>query len=194
MRALILLVLLLPSIAQAQRPEPIWPQQPVMTLPFEVQEWFRNPDGSCVQCSNSMLGAQRQDWALATLLYSTHYGRAERGGSGPDRVARYCKERKVEIYNVTGRRWEDIRPWVDWACKTGRFGGIGCFPVHYQTAWGKNADGRWYVANNWFGLSDKPYLYNESQMKKHVEDSGAWFVCLVGPPAPIDPFYIQWRK
>ena len=83
-------------------------------LPPQVRRWFRNPDGSCVQCSIGMCGVDQNVPAAATLLWDTEYGRRERGGSGPSRVARYCRERKIRVYNVTGRNTWD---WMKWRVK-----------------------------------------------------------------------------
>src|SRR5210317_1769151 len=62
-------------------------------LPRDIRTWFRNPDGSCVQCSIGMCGVDQNVPKAATLLWDTVYGDRERGGSGPSRVARYCTER-----------------------------------------------------------------------------------------------------
>src|SRR5688572_26216760 len=58
-----------------------------MELPPEYRAWFRNPDGSCVQCSNGMVGMHinRPEWTF--LLWDTPYGSAVRRGSWPGRVA-----------------------------------------------------------------------------------------------------------
>jgi hypothetical protein len=82
-----------------------------MELPPEFREWFRNPDGSCVQCSNGMVGMHinRPEWTF--LLWDTPYGPAVHGGSWPGRVADYAKQRGMRIYNVTGNSFADTRPW-----------------------------------------------------------------------------------
>src|ERR1044071_4300989 len=133
---LLTLALATGRVAQGEPPPAIWPQRPMMSLPKETLAWFRNPDGSCVQCSGGMIGAQRGDYAQATLLFDSEYGPAERGGAGPDRVARYCRQRGIEIYNITGRSFEQTKPWIDYAARTGRFAAVGCFPRHFQTLWG----------------------------------------------------------
>ena len=61
-----------------------------MHLAPETRAWFRNPDGSCVQCSIGMCGVHCNDPNAATLLWDTEYGRAERGGSWPGRVSQYA--------------------------------------------------------------------------------------------------------
>ena len=52
-------------------------------LPAEVRAWYRNPDGSCVQCSIGMCGADQNCRAAASLLWSSEFGPAVRGGSSP---------------------------------------------------------------------------------------------------------------
>ncbi len=69
-------------------------------VPDEIRQWYRNPDGSCVQCSIGMCGVDQNVPAAATLLWDTVYGDRERGGSGPSRVARYCTERGIRIYTA----------------------------------------------------------------------------------------------
>ena len=46
-------------------------------LPREIRTWFRNPDGSCVQCSIGMCGVDQNVPAAATLLWDTPYGSRE---------------------------------------------------------------------------------------------------------------------
>ena len=82
-------------------------QQLAVDLPAELRQWFRNPDGSCVQCSIGMCGVDQNVPAAATLLWDTDYGPRERGGSYPSRVAAYSQRRGIRIYNVTGQNtWE----------------------------------------------------------------------------------------
>src|SRR5262249_40745115 len=73
-----------------------------MELPPEYRAWFKNPDGSCVQCSNGMVGMHinRPEWTF--LLWDTPYGPAVHGGSWPGRVAEYARQRGMRLFNVTG--------------------------------------------------------------------------------------------
>jgi hypothetical protein len=73
-----------------------------MELPAEYRSWFRNPDGSCVQCSNGMVGMHinRPEWTF--LLWDTPNGAAVHGGSWPGRVAEYAQRLGMRIFNVTG--------------------------------------------------------------------------------------------
>ena len=45
-----------------------------MQLPPETRVWFRNPDGSCVQCSIGMCGVWQNVPAAYSLLWDTEYG------------------------------------------------------------------------------------------------------------------------
>lgn len=196
---LIAALLLLPATGWTQEngtgPPAAWPTRPMINLPKQTLTWFYNPDGSCVQCSGGMIGAYHTDFLQATLLFSTEYGRAERGGSGPDRVARYCRERGIEVYNVTGRGFADTKPWIDWSAKTGRFCAIGYFGMHFQTFYGKDFDKNlYYVQNNWSGTFDAPYEHSEATFKRNHEASGAWVVIPKRPPPSPDPVYVQWWK
>ena len=102
----------------------------MMELPKDVRGWFRNPDGSCVQCSIGMCGTWNNVPEAATLLWNTEYGNAIRGGSWPSRVADYCSERGIRAFNVTG---DTTFEWMEWAARTGRFAAIGAGTRHFQT-------------------------------------------------------------
>jgi hypothetical protein len=164
----------------------------MMDLPVETQKYDWNHDGSCVMCSNSMVGQYKGDWSTATLLWDTEYGPAERGGASPSRVAAQMKRLGVPVHNVTGRNFESIKPWLVYAAKTGRFAGIGCFSRHYQTFWGMDESGHYLIQNNWPGTFGKPYVYSEPEMKRQSEASGAWCVVPSGPPAATNPNYVKW--
>ena len=86
MLAVLLTIVAFASTMQAQQS---------MELPVEVRQWFRNPDGSCVQCSIGMCGTWNNVPAATTLLWNTEYGKAVRGGSWPSRVADYCGTRGI---------------------------------------------------------------------------------------------------
>src|SRR5262245_1062631 len=80
---------------------PIGEHPAFMELPTEYRAWFRNIGGSCVQCSNGMVGMHinRPEWTF--LMWDTQYGPAVRGGSWPGRVADYARQRGMKIFNVT---------------------------------------------------------------------------------------------
>lgn len=118
-------------------------------LPPEVRQWFRNPDGSCVQCSIGIVGIWENDPTASSLLFDTQYGPAIRGGSNPSRVEAYSEARQIPMYNVTGSNtWE----WMRSACEAGKMAAIGAGRVHFQTlVWFDPTPGiekPWKVCNN----------------------------------------------
>ena len=159
-----------------------------MDLPKELRSWFRNPDGSCVQCSIGMCGVDQNIPSAATLLWDTEYGPAERGGSWPSRVAEYSRRRGIRIYNVTGTpTWE----WMKWAAATGRPCAIGAGTAHFQTLAGYDpAAGRWYVCNN--NSTSRIDEYDEAAFRRLHLASGQWCVILDYPPHPERPAYRRW--
>ena len=159
-----------------------------MELPAEVRAWFRNPDGSCVQCSIGMCGTWCNVPEATTLLWDTPYGKAVRGGSWPGRVADYCQRRKIKVYNVTGDvTWD----WMEWAAKTGRFAAIGAGRAHFQTEYGRDAQaGRWYVCNN--NSTHKIDTYTNDEFRRLHLASGQWVVILDGPAPPPPQKYVRW--
>lgn len=190
-RLLVVIVLGAPAWAWAQTPAPAWPRRPMMDLPAKTLAFYNNPDGSCVQCSNGMVGAYRNDFNQASLLWDSEYGKAVRGGSSPSRVANYCRQRGISIYNVTGNSVDDTLPWCEWAVKTGRFAAIGCFSSHFQTLYGRDYDrDRWYVQNNWGKwVADE---YSPADFRRVHAASGPWIVIPKGPPPAPKPRYVKW--
>lgn len=160
-------------------------------LPPEVRSWFRNPDGSCVQCSIGMCGVWQNVPQATTLLWNTHFGNAVRGGSYPSRVENYCDARKIPAYNVTGRETYD---WMKWAAKTGRMSAVGCFRAHFQTLIWYNSDPNdpkpWKVCNN--NSPTRIDEYTDREFERHHATSGEWVVILKTPPPPPKPLYVQW--
>jgi len=163
-----------------------------MELPPEIRAWYRNPDGSCVQCSIGMCGVWQQCPAAYCLLWDTEYGPKVRGGSGPERVAGYSKSRQIPCFNVTGKvTWD----WMRWAAKTGRYAAIGAGGNHYQTLYGLDdqgtsdpADDRWFVCNN--NSTSRIDEYSAKGFQKLHLASGQWIVVLdLPPPAPV-PRYL----
>jgi hypothetical protein len=160
----------------------------MMELPDGVRRWYGNPDGSCVQCSIGMIGVHLNVPQASTLLWDTDYGKRERGGSWPDRVARYSEKRDIRIYNVTGKPTYE---WMKWAAKTNRFAAIGAGRAHFQTLYGWDSDsGRWYVCNNNSPSRIDPY--SDAAFRRLHESSGKWVVILDYPPPPPPPQYIPW--
>ena len=71
-------------------------------VPAEIRRWFRNPDGSCVQCSIGMCGVDQNVPAAASLLWDTDYGPRVRGGSGRVPVQGRALERaQAEVHAAT---------------------------------------------------------------------------------------------
>jgi len=157
-------------------------------VPVDIRQWFRNPDGSCVQCSIGMVGVDQNVPAAATLLWDTEYGPRERGGSGPSRVARYCREREIRAYNITGKAtWT----WMRWAVETGRGAAIGAGSSHFQTLVGYDPTTEtWYVCNN--NSPQRIDEYSERGFRSLHLASGQWVVVLDYPPHPARPHYVPW--
>jgi len=163
-----------------------------MELPADYRRWFANPDGSCVQCSLGMVGMWINRPAWTFLLWDTPYGPAERGGSGPSRVSRYASQRGMRLFNVTGRGYEDTRPWMIWAAQTGRFAAIGAGRAHFQTLYGYHPgeDRPWKVCNN--NSPGRIDAYSEEEFRRLHLASGPWVVVPDEPPAPPPPRIVPW--
>lgn len=163
-------------------------QDQITDFPEEIRVWFRNPDGSCVQCSLGMCGVWSNVPAATTLLWKTDFGPAVRGGSNPSRVEAYCDARGIAAYNVTGSNtWE----WMKWVAKTGRMAAIGAGAVHFQTLcyWDSSAE-RWYVCNNNSPTKIDEYTW-EGFKRLHLA-SGQWVVVLKTPAPPAIPVFVKW--
>jgi hypothetical protein len=159
-------------------------------MPPEVRAWFRNPDGSCVQCSIGMCGVWQNVPAATTLLWDTEeYGSKVRGGSYPSRVENYCDHRRIAAYNITGSNTWD---WMKWAAKTGRMAAIGAGRNHFQTLVWYNPDEHiWYVCNN--NTPTRIDKYSEAGFRQLHLASGQWVVILKTPAPPAIPdFTNQW--
>jgi hypothetical protein len=159
-------------------------------VPSEIRAFYRNPDGSCVQCSLGMCGVSQNVPNAATLLWDTEYGSRERGGSGPSRVANYSRKRGLRIYNITGRQTYD---WLRWAYRNGRPAAIGAAPVHFQTGCGchpKEGDATWYVCDN--NRTGTIAEYSQKGFERLHESSGTWIVILDYPPTPPRPVIVAW--
>ena len=145
-----------------------------MELPAEYRAWFKNPDGSCVQCSNGLVGMHinRPEWTF--LLWDTPYGPAVHGGSWPGRVSDYARQRGMKLFNVTGNNFNDTRPWMLWAARTNRFCAIGAGNAHFQTLYGYvPTDAKpWKVCNN--NSPQKIDEYSEDEFRRLHLASGPW--------------------
>lgn len=183
-RLLSLFVVLVAGVASAQDASP----DSHMMLPPEMRAFFRNPDGSCVQCSIGMNGLYCNNMNAATVLWNTPYGKAQRGGSWPSRVANYCDERGIKAWNVTGDTTID---WCRWAAKTGRFAAIGAGGSHFQTLYGftPGESEPWQVCNN--NSTNRIDKYSEEGFRRLHYASGPWVVVLDNP-VPDIPRIVQW--
>lgn len=192
---LVLLVCFAPAVHAQDRgalvPGQVLNQPPastVMELPPEVTGWYRNPDGSCVQCSNGMVGCHNNLPAWSTLLWDTEYGAAVRGGSSPSRVAKYARARGMRLYNVTG---EPTFAWMAWAAKTNRFAAIGAGRSHFQTLYGRStATDRWLVCNN--NSTGRVDEYTPSGFRSLHLASGPWVVVPDEPAPAVPPRIVPW--
>lgn len=182
--------------AQAQQTAPLKWDDPKLSLhvPQQILQKFRNPDGSCVQCSNGMTGTDQNVPEFAYLLWDTPYGHKVRGGSNPSRVAAYAKARGVRIYNVTGSQtWDYMRR----ACKSGRGAAIGAASAHFQTLVGYDdkgtpdtSDDSWYVVNN--NGDQRIQAYSDAAFRRLHLASGQWCVILDYPAAPAPAKVRAW--
>lgn len=193
---LTLVLFLISGFAFADEPETTRGDAPAvsqsMHLGPQVRGFYRNPDGSCVQCSIGMAGCQCNDPNAATLLWDTAYGSAVRGGSWPSRVEQYCDQRGIKAWSVSGASVDDTWPWIEWAVKTGRFAAIGCGTAHFQTLYGYDAaDRKWLVCNN--NSTDRIDRYTESQLRDLHRQSGPWIVILE-KPSSVTPALVRWWK
>ena len=162
-------------------------------LPEDQRVRYRNPDGSCVQCSIGMCGCWRSNQAAARLLHNSEYGPAVRGGSGPERVARYCQERQIAVWNITGPATTD---WVLWSLHTGRGAAVLYGSNHFVTAVGYRphtqevaiCDNNSPTRIQWMTLGEFK--------RRHLAWGGqGWTVILKGPSAPgRDVWFLPWWR
>jgi hypothetical protein len=159
-----------------------------MELPSEIRNWFRNPDGSCVQCSIGMCGADQNVPEATTLLWDTEYGPRVRGGSAPSRVADYARRRQINLYNITG---DSTFEWMKWACRNGKGAAIGAGRMHFQTLYGHDPVlNRWYVCNN--NSPQRIDVYSDEAFRQLHLASGRWVVILNAPAHPAPMAYVKW--
>ncbi|WP_373649014.1 hypothetical protein [Schlesneria sp. DSM 10557] len=174
----------------AQEPVTDPPRQ-MMQLSPETRSWYRNPDGSCVQCSIGLAGVHANDLNAALLLWDSEYGPAERGGSYPSRVEAYCNKRGIKAWSVTGQTIDDTLPWMEWSARTGRFAAIGAGTAHFQTLYGFDPRTReFFVLNN--NSTHRVDRYSERDFRALHAASGFWVVILEKPssvPPQINPWW-----
>jgi len=180
------------------------PALPPPDSPWQVEEYipesqrvrFRNPDGSCVQCSLGMVGTHHDNPQAECLLWDVDLNgdgkissneRRVRGGSGPSRVRAYCNARQIPAYNVTG---DNTLEWLEWAGRTGRQAAIYFTSNHMQTFLDVTEDGqKWRVCDNNSPTRIDEYT-REEFWRRHR--GMPWVVILKEPPAPPTPEYFPW--
>ena len=155
---------------------------------------FRNPDGSCVQCSISMAAAHAPGAVVAPaefLLWQSDFGPPVRGGSDPSRVRHYCEARNIPAWIITGH--DEARRWTDWALATGRYAAIHWGPRHMITAVGRTVDQRgrvrYAVCDN--NSPTRIDWYDEAEFDRIF---GSWAVILKAPPPPGTPAIVAWWR
>lgn len=164
-----------------------------MQLSAETRSWYRNPDGSCVQCSIGMAGVHGNDLNAASLLWDTEYGPAVRGGSWPSRVEAYCDRRGIKAWSVTANTVDETLPWMVWAARTGRFAAIGAGQAHFQTLYGYDplSERPWMVCNN--NSTHRIDRYGEAEFKRLHAASGPWVVILERASSD-PPSLVKWWR
>ena len=177
---------------------PLHGQEPRTAPPLQAMHiepgtrgWYRNqPDGCCVQMAIGMCGCNSNDDNAASLPFDSLFGKAERGGSIPSRVERYCDARAIVVYNVTGRSIDETMPWVEWAGKTGRFAAVGFTEAHFQTLYGYDSVRKQYLVcdNNSPHRIDR---YDERTFRQKHQECMPWLVVLKNPSSP-PPKFIKW--
>jgi len=183
------LILLLPLLMAV----PAVAAPPVIDLsadvPSDIRVLYRNPDGSCVQCSLGMSGVAADSEAAKYLLWNTEHGRAVRGGSNVSRVRHYCQARGIKAWIVTGR--SECRQWVDWAVETGRWSNIVWGGNHMLCCVGRRVSRT--------GAVEYAIIDNNSPTRvqwvseRHFERMlGGWLVVFQSPPAPGNPPVVPW--
>ncbi len=166
--------------------------EPWNDLAPEERARFRNPDGSCVQCSIGMAAAHAPGAAVAPaefLLWQTKYGPPVRGGSDANRVRHYCEARNIPAWIVTGHT--EARRWTDWALSTGRYAAIHYTPRHMVTAVGRVVDER---GNVKYAICDNnsPTRIDWVDEATFGRNFGSWAVILKAPPPPGRPAIVAW--
>lgn len=161
---------------------------PAATIPTDQRTRFRNPDGSCVQCSIGMAAVHHACKPAEMLLWNSQYGRAVRGGSSPSRVAQYCRERNIPVINTT----QNTLAVVDAALRSGRMAAIKVGSgrsAHMITVLGITGDGKYAVCDN-----NSPSRINYYTRAELARRHTSWAVVLLGPiPAPWRaPPLVRW--
>lgn len=188
--------LVIPALAPAAEATPSPDGRPwfVVSLPSAERVRFRNPDGSCVQCSLSMAGVACAIPAAENLLWDTEYGPKIRGGSGPDRVKAYCNARAIPAYNVYGASALD---WCRWGLRNGHPVAITWSTNHMILACGYS--GETLDAESYYAICDNNSPDKIQWIKPDVFrkwfcafGGSGWCVILKTPPPPGAALYVPW--
>jgi hypothetical protein len=150
--------------------------------PANIRDWYRNDErpGSCVQMSIAIAGVKCNNLKAATLPFDTIYGPAIRGGSTPSRVAAYCEERGIKVYNVTG---EATWSFLEWAADTGRCAAMGADKSHFQTLMARDKErGLWYVCDNRW--PENILEYNDAEFRQLHQSMGYQWCVVIDCPTP----------
>jgi hypothetical protein len=146
----------------------------------------KNGEGSCVQASVSMCGNNEGVPAAELLLKKSRYGDPVLGGSWPQRVQDYCRERKIPIWNIEGAQ---TLGWIEWQLRRGGYAAITYGVAHMITAVGVSDDGKsfWIVDNNY--PTECREVTRSVFVREHRRFGGGWAVILKmpGPPPWVLP-------
>ena len=190
MKIIVAAILLVLSVHSGSAQSADWDREAYL-VPAEQRARFRNPDGSCVQCSIAIAGVHHANLNAEMLLWKSEFGPAQRGGSGPSRVESYAKARGLQVYNIT----DNTMPWIEWALSTGRYAAIGFDSNHFQTAVGMEPDRSiFYVVDN--NSTHKVQIVTRQDFIRRHRASGEWCVIPKGPapPAWVGPQFKEWWK
>jgi len=157
-------------------------------VPASQRVRFRNPDGSCVQCSIAIAGVHHINANAESLLWNSDYGPAVRGGSGSERVKAYAASRGLDAWVIT----ENTQAWIEWALSTNRYAALSFDYYHFQTAVGMDDDKQtFYVVDN-----NSPERVQKVPRADFIarHSWGQWCVILKGPAPPpwIAPALVNW--
>jgi hypothetical protein len=164
---------------------PVAHAQSAFLMPRAQFERFQNRadaqgSGSCVQASLAMCGAHHAVAAAESLLVDSPHGPAVLGGSWPERVERYCRQRGIAAFNVEGGATID---WIDWALTTGRYAAITYGTAHMITAVGFGGAGTYLIVDNNYP-GEVRRVRRETFLREHRRYGGGWCVILDTPGPP----------
>lgn len=173
--------------ASDQRDQAPWPVRLHLVPPATAARYRNLPDpsngeGSCVQASMAYCGCHHGCPPAETLLRRSRYGEPELGGSWPDRVARYCQQRRIPVANVEG---VETQRWIEWGLRTGRSVAITYGYAHMIAAVGMTEDRQTFFLwdNNYPGVVRA--VPRATFYREHRSFGGGWCVVILNPYEPI---------